>query len=97
MTAAGPPYNVTVTFRRLNRSHNICPQLFSRNKNVSESQSTRQSIYVYKAVRLCVCKFAYNSGIGGVLVSKGVPGMISGSKKFGVGSGSGWGAENLYV
>jgi len=38
ITAAGPPYNVTVTFRRLNSSHNICPQLFSRNtKHVRES------------------------------------------------------------
>jgi len=31
ITAAGPPYNVTVTFRRRNSNHNISPQLFSRN------------------------------------------------------------------
>jgi len=38
ITAAGPPYNVTVTFRRLNSNHSICPQLFSRNtKRVRES------------------------------------------------------------
>ena len=37
-TAAGPPYNVSATFRRLKNSHNICPQLFSGNtRHVRES------------------------------------------------------------
>jgi len=37
-TAAGPPYNVSVTFRRLKNSHNIYPQLFSGNtRHVRES------------------------------------------------------------
>jgi len=37
-TAAGPPYNVSVTIRRLKNSHNICPQQFSGNtRHVRES------------------------------------------------------------